>query len=442
METGIITLALFICMIAGLCIGLPIAFVLGAIGCVFTFFLWGPHAMGVIPNLIFGKVMSSFGLLAIPLFILMGAVLQESGMADRLFSAVHVWAGKVRGGLAVAALVVCTLFAAMTGIGGAGTVTMGLIALPAMISRGYNKRMALGAVGAGGALGILIPPSIIMIIYGMICQVSVGRLFAGGILPGLLLVLLFCGYILVRCKLVPEDGPIEENAPERSFKEKLIATAPVIPPVALIIVVLGSIFIGVCTATEGSALGAAGSLLLMVYNRSLNWKTFRAVSLMTLKLTGMVMWIIIGAYCFSTIYMALGADQFIADMITKMPGGYWGVFILIQVLYFIMGCLLDPGAIVMITAPLTMPIIEVMGYDPVWFGVIFVMNMQAAYISPPFGYNLFYLKAIAPPGVVIRDIYIAIIPFILLQLVGLIICSIFPQIVLILPDLIYGVGGG
>ena len=439
MDTGTITVLLFAAMAIGLISGLPISFVLGAIGCVFTFFLWGPHAMGVIPNLIFGKVMMSFGLLAIPLFILMGSVLQESGMADRLFSAVHVWAGKIGGGLAVAAIVVCTIFAAMTGIGGAGTITMGLIALPAMLNRGYNKQMALGAVGAGGALGILIPPSIIMIIYGMICQVSVGRLFAGGLGPGLLLAILFCSYVLIRSKIRPEDGPSEaQGENERTFTEKLRATVPVIPPVVLILVVLGSIFAGICTATEGSAIGAAGSLGLMVYNRSLNWKTFRSVSLQTLKYTGMVMWIIIGAYCFSTIYIALGADEFIRTVIEKMPGGYWGIFILIQLLYLIMGCLLDPGAIVMITAPLTMPIVQAMGYDPVWFGVIFVMNMQVAYISPPFGYNLFYLKAIAPDGVYIKDIYKSILPYVLLQVLGLIICAAFPQIALFLPNLIYG----
>lgn len=439
MDTGTITILLFAAMAVGLISGLPISFVLGAIGCVFTFFLWGPHAMGVIPNLIFGKTMMSFGLLAIPLFILMGSVLQESGMADRLFAAVHVWAGKIGGGLAVAAVIVCTIFAAMTGIGGAGTITMGLIALPAMLKRGYNKRMALGAVGAGGALGILIPPSIIMIIYGMICQVSVGRLFAGGIGPGILLAFLFCLYILIRCKINPQDGPpVPEEEEQLTFNQKVHATLPVIAPLILIVVVLGSIFVGVCTATEGSAVGAAGSLGLMVYNRSLNWKIFRSVSLQTLKYTGMVMWIVIGAYCFSTIYMALGADEFIRTVIDKMPGGYWGMFILIQILYLVMGCLLDPGAIVMITAPLTMPIVDAMGYDPIWFGVIFIMNMQVAYISPPFGYNLFYLKAIAPPGIYIRDIYLAIVPFVIIQIIGLIIVTVFPQIALFIPNLIYG----
>lgn len=439
MDTGIITLLLFGAMIFGLVMGLPISFVLGAIGCVFTFFLWGPHAMGVIPNLIFGKAMSSQGLMAIPLFILMGSVLLESGMADRLFGAVHIWSGKVAGGLTVAAIVVCAIFAAMTGIGGAGTVTMGLIAVPAMLSRGYNARMSLGAVGAGGALGILIPPSIIMIIYGMICQVSVGRLFAGGLGPGILLAALFCAYILIRCKIRPEDGP---SAPagekELTFKEKLRASTPVIPPLILIVVVLGAIFTGVATATEGSAVGAAGSLALMVYNRTLNWKTFKKVSLDTLKYTGMVMWIIIGAYCFSTIYMALGADQFILEVIQGLPGGYWTVLILIQVMYFILGMLLDPGAIVMVTAPLTVPIVDALGYDPVWFAILFVINMQAAYISPPFGYNLFYLKAIAPKGTLMKDIYIAIIPFILVQLLCLALVMIFPQIALWLPNLIYG----
>jgi tripartite ATP-independent transporter DctM subunit len=439
MDAGIVTLLLFALMIFGLVSGLPIGFVLGSVGVVFTFFLWGPHAMGVIPNLIFGKAMMSFSLIAIPLFILMGAVLQESGMADRLFAAVHVWSGKVAGGLTVAAIIVCAIFAAMTGIGGAGTVTMGLIAVPAMLSRGYNKRMSLGAVGAGGALGILIPPSIIMIIYGMICQVSVGRLFAGGLVPGILLALMFCAYILIRCKIHPEDGPpAPTGGRDLTFKEKMHATLPVIPPLVLILVVLGSIFSGVATATEGSAIGAAGSLGLMVYARSLNWKVFRKISLDTLKYTGMVMWIIIGAYCFSTIYMALGADSFILEVIQNIPGGYWGVLIFIQILYFILGMLLDPGAIVMITAPLTIPIVDAMGYDPIWFGILFVINMQAAYISPPFGYNLFYLKAIAPQGTTMKDIYLAIIPFIMVQLLCLAVVMIFPQIALWLPNLIYG----
>ena len=206
MDISTITFLLFACMVLGLISGLPIAFILGSIGVLFTIFLWGPYALGVIPTLIFGKAMMSFGLLAIPLFILMGAALQESGMADRLFSAVHVWGGRINGGLAVAAVIVCTLFAAMTGIGGAGTITMGLIALPAMLSRNYNTRLALGCIGAGGALGILIPPSIVMIIYGMICQVSVGQLFAGGIGPGILLALLYIAYILIACKIKPELG--------------------------------------------------------------------------------------------------------------------------------------------------------------------------------------------------------------------------------------------
>ena len=206
----------------------------------------------------------------------------------------------------------------------------------------------------------------------------------------------------------------------------------------LILVVLGSIFSGVATATEGSAIGAAGSLALMVYNRSLNWNVFKKVSMDTLKYTGMVMWIIIGAYCFSTIYMALGADQFILEVVQKLPGGYWTVLILIQVLYFALGMLLDPGAIVMVTAPLTVPIVSALGYDPVWFATLFVINMQCAYISPPFGYNLFYLKAIAPKGTLMKDIYIAIIPFILVQLLCLALVMIFPQIALWLPNLIYG----
>jgi tripartite ATP-independent transporter DctM subunit len=428
-----------VAMVAGLCLGLPITFVLGFIGVVFTFFLW-PDAMSIIPTLIFGKAMMSFGLMSIPLFVLMGFVLQHSGIADKLFSAFYVWSGKVNGGLAVAAVIVCTLFAAMTGIGGAGTITMGLIAVPAMLSRGYDKKMALGCVGAGGALGILIPPSITMIIYGMICQVSIGRLFAGGIFPGLLLCGLFVTYILIACKINPSLGPAIPDEECLPFKEKLKATKSVVGPLLLIILVLGSIFSGIATPTEGAAVGCASSFILMLVSGKFSWKMFKDISLGTLKLTGMVMWIIIGAYCFSTIYMALGASDFVRSLVSDLPFGYWGVLIIIQIVFFVLGMLLDPSAIVMITAPILMPIVAIMGYDPVWFGVIFIMNMQCAYITPPFGYNLFYLKSIAPEGVRLQDIYASIYPYIILQLIGLAIVTAFPQIALWLPNFIYGGG--
>ncbi len=440
MEPGTITILLTVAMVAGLCSGLPIAFVLGSIGVIFTFFLW-PDAMSVIPTLIFGKAMMSFGLLSVPLFVLMGFILQFSGIADKLFNAFYVWSGRMGGGLAVAAIIVCTLFAAMTGIGGAGTITMGLIALPAMLSRGYDKKLALGGIGAGGALGILIPPSITMIIYGMICQVSIGRLFAGGILPGLLLASLYIGYTLAVCKIDPSKGPGIPEDELLSFKEKILATKAVIGPLLLICTVLGTIFTGVATPTEGAAVGCAGSFILMIASGQFSWKMFRDISLGTLKLTGMVMWIVIGAYCFSTIYMALGASEFISSLVQDLPFGYWGAFFIIQAVFFALGMLLDPSAIVMITAPILTPIVAVMGFDPVWFGIVFIMNMQCAYITPPFGYNLFYLKSIAPEGVMIKDIYMSIIPFIILQLLGLTIVSIFPQIALWLPNLIYGIGG-
>lgn len=438
MDPSTVTVLLLVAMIAGLVSGLPITFVLGSIGVVFTYLLWGPHAMSIIPQLIFGKAMMSFGLLAIPLFVLMGFILQHSGIADKLFTSFYMWGGKMAGGLAVAAIIVCTLFAAMTGIGGTGTVTMGLIALPAMISRNYSKKLALGCIGAGGALGILLPPSIVMIVFGMICQVSVGRLFAGGLLPGLLLAGLFIAYTLILCKIRPEQGPGIPEEEAISLIEKIKATKAVIGPLLLIATVLGSIFLGFATPTEGAAVGAAGSLILMLISGKFTWTAFKDISLGTLRLSGMVMWIIIGAYCFSTIYIALGASAFVSGMIQDLPFGYWGVFIILQVIFFGLGMLLDPSAIVMITAPIIMPIVKTMGYDPVWFGVIFIMNMQAAYLSPPFGYNLFYLKSVAPAGITIKDIYLAIIPFIILQVVGLIIVSIFPQIALWLPNIIYG----
>jgi len=437
MDEGLITLLLFVFLMIGLISGLSITFVLGAIGTLFALFLWGTHSLGVIPSLIFGKAMFSFGLIAIPLFILMGTILQESGMADALFGAIHIWGGRLRGGLAVAAVIVCTLFAAMTGIGGTGTVTMGLIALPAMVRRQYDKKLALGCIAAAGALGILIPPSIIMIIYGMICQVSIGRLYAGGIFPGLVLSALYITYILVLCKMKPEAGPILVSERKITWKDKVKSTKSIIPSLILILAVLGSIFSGICTATEGSAIGAAGSIVCMAIYGGLRWQPFKRASLMTLRLSAMVMWIIFGAYAFATVYTALGAPDFIQKVVKAMPIGYWGLFFLIQAMYFILGCLLDPGAIVMITAPITMAIVATIGYDEIWFGVIFVMNMQMAYISPPFGYNLFYIKSISPETPM-KDVYRAIVPFIILQAIGLTIVATFPQIALWLPNLLFG----
>ena len=439
MDVSTITLLLFLCMIIGLFTGIPIAFLLGSIGTIFAYFFWGPQTLSIIPSVIFGKVMMSFGLVAIPLFVLMGAILQESKIAEKLFLTFHMWSGRIGGGLAVAAVVVCTIFAAMTGIGGAGTITMGLIALPAMLLKKYNPRLALGSIGAGGALGIIIPPSIVMIVYGMICQVSVGRLFAAGIGPGFLLACLYVIYILILCNFIrPEHGPSTKIEDRITFKEKLSKSWSVVPPLFLILAVLGSIFWGIATPTEGAAIGAAGSLIFWIATKKASWKGFKEISRTTVSLSGMVMWIILGAYCFATIYTALGAPRLITSFVSDLPFGYWGVFILIQILFFVLGLVLDPGAIVMITAPIVLPIVRTMGYDPVWFGIIFIMNMQMAYISPPFGYNLFYLRSIAPSGIYIRDIYVAIVPFLFLQMLGLVIVCIFPEIALWLPRLIFG----
>jgi tripartite ATP-independent transporter DctM subunit len=437
MDESLVTLLLFVFLMIGLISGLSVSFVLGAIGVLFAVFLWGPHSLGVIPSLIFGKGMLSFGLIAIPLFILMGAILQESGMADGLFAAIHYWGGRLRGGLAVAAVIVCTLFAAMTGIGGTGTVTMGLIALPAMLSRKYDRKLALGSIAAAGALGILIPPSIIMIIYGMICQVSIGKMYAGGILPGLLLSILYISYILIRCKINPEMGPVLEGVKKITWGQKLRATRNIIPALVLILAVLGSIFSGVCTPTEGSAIGAIGSLVCMAFYGGVKWEAFKRASLTAVRLSAMVMWIIFGAYAFATVYTALGAPDFIQSVVKAMPIGYWGIFAMIQAMYFILGMLLDPGAIVMITAPITMSVCAAIGFDEIWFGVIFVMNMQMAYISPPFGYNLFYIKSISP-DTPIREVYQAIIPFLILQAIGLVVVCIFPEMVLWPSNLLFG----
>lgn len=438
MDIGLITVLLFVCLLIGLMTGLPITFVLGSIGILFSFLVLGPQFLFVFPSLIYGKVMLSFALIAVPLFIMMGVLLQESGIAERLFNAIHLWMGRLRGGLAAGTVVICTLFAAMAGIGGAATVTMGLVALPAMLSRNYDKKLALGCIGAGGALGILIPPSVVMIIYGMITMTSIGKLFAGGVFPGLLLSSLFILYIIILSYLKPEVAPSIQSKEKITWKMKFFSLKDIFPVGFLIAAVLGSIFGGLCTPSEGAAIGVLGAVILTFIYRGPNLQLLKQATYTTIRIGGMVMWIIIGAYCFATTFTALGGAAYVRELILAVPLGYWGVFIVIQIIYFVLGMLLDPGAIVMITAPVTIPIILTMGYDPVWFGIIFIMNMQMSYITPPFGYNLFYLKGVAPEGVVISDIYLGIIPFVFLQAIGLVIVTIFPQIAMFLPNLVFG----
>jgi len=437
------TAILFGSMFFVLITGLPVVFVLGGLATLFTILIYGFNAT-------IGIYMSTWStfttqmLLAVPLFLLMASVLQYSGIADDAYDMFHKWMAGLNGGLAIGTVVVCLIFAALTGTSGAATVSMGLIAIPSMIKRGYNKHMVVGTVAAGGVIGIIVPPSIIMILYALIAHVPIGKMFMGGICPGTSGAVLFCIYIGIRCRLNPKNGPalpVEERA---SWREKLISLKALILPIALIIGVLGSIWCGVATPTEAAAVGAFGAFICAAIHGRLDWALIKSTTQQTLRLTSMVFWILAGATAFSNLYTQLGARGMIENLVAGLDVSPWTILILMQASLFILGSVVDDYAIVMLAGPIYVPIITMLGFDPLWFGVLFILNMSQAYLTPPYGFNLFYLRALTPfikeqSGVELTmgDLYRAVVPFVLLKLLNLIIVMSFPMIVTWLPTMIF-----
>ena len=436
MDPGLVTIIIFSSAILLVFSGLGIAFALGASALIVGYFLWGWQAFPMIYTSA-QSVMTSFLLVAVICFVFMAMVLETSGIAEDLFQAMHGWLGSIAGGLAVGTIVICTLFAAMSGISATATMTMGLIALPAMRKRGYSKSMAVGPIAAGGALGVLIPPSILMIIYGLLAEVSIGQLFMGGFLAGLMLSALFITYIIIRSRLQPNQAPPLPVEDRLTFKEKIVMTRGLILPILIIIAVLGSIFAGIATPTEASAVGAAGAVISALIHRKFTFRRMGKAGLEAMRLTSAVLWLIIGAKAFAVIYAAIGGKAVVLGLMTPFLETPFVLLIMFQVLFFVLGCIMEPGAIIVIFSPIFVPLVEAAGFDPVWFGVLFVVNMQMGFLTPPFGYNLFYLRAVAPPDISITDIYKSILPYVLIQAVGLILCIAFPQIILWLPTLIF-----
>lgn len=436
MSVELITLLMFSSMLLLILTGLPIAFALGGISMIFVALLWGPEAIKMATYAAI-DVQGMYVLVCIPCFVFTGIILQRAGIADDMFDTMRKWAGGLKGGLAVGVIIICAIFAAMVGISGAATVAMGIIALPAMLARGYDKELALGTIQAGGALGILIPPSITFAFYGVIARQSVGQLFAAGLFPGLLLAFLFILYIVIRCRFQPHLGPglpLEERA---SWKEKFISLRGLVLPIALVFLIMGLILLGVTTPTEASGVGGVGAIVVAIIHKRFNWDMLRGALLGTLKLTGMVAWILMAAMCFGKIYAGLGAVEVLDNMLRAVGLGAWGTLILMQLSWVIMGCFLDDFAVLVICAPLYIPIVAGLGFDLVWFGVLYVINTQMCYLTPPYGINLFYMKGIAPKGITMMDIYKSIIPYVGLQALGLAIVMIFPQIALWLPAVLF-----
>ena len=427
----------FGCLFIALGLGIPIAISLGGLSALLVWIFWGSNALSMMVLKAYGLA-SSFELLAVPLFVFMANMLERSGIAEGLYDAMSKFAGRTPGGLAAGTVAICVIFAAMAGISGAATVSMGILALPAMMSRGYDTKLALGSVAAGGSLGILIPPSVTMIIYGIIAQVSIGKLYAGGLLPGLLLAGIFLAYILVRSRMHPSLAPPIPIEQQAARPEKLRALRALVLPIGLVAAVLGSILGGIASVTEAAAVGAVGSIVATILNRGVEWRMFHEAAVNTLMVSLMVFWIIIGASAFASLYTAMGAASLIKGMVLGLEVNRYVILAAMVAVLLIMGMVIETTGIIMIAVPVMTPIIVSLGFDPVWFGVLFIINMEIGFLTPPFGYNLFYLKGVAPKSVKLAEIYVSIIPFVLLMLAGLAICIAFPGIITWLPSILFG----
>ncbi|MBU4275571.1 MAG: TRAP transporter large permease subunit [Proteobacteria bacterium] len=432
METWLLTLIVFSSLVVLLAIGIPIAFAMLAIAAVGIILTWGPQGLLVLFNTAYAEG-TSYLLLAVPLFIFMANILKFSGLADKLYEVVYRWMGGLRGGLAMGTVVICAIFAAMAGISSVATISMGLIALPSMLQRNYNKVMAVGCINAGGALGILIPPSILMILYGNMAEVSIGRLFAGGMLPGILLAAIFVLYIGIRCFFQKDLGPAVTE--KYNWRDKFRSLKGVILPVSLVVLVLGVIYSGVATPTEAAGVGAGGAVVTALIHRQLTWARMWQALKDTLSLTVMVFWIIIGAVSFTTFLAYAGIQDMLQEAIMSMEINRWIILIAIQLVFFVLGMFLDPAGIILLTTPIFVPIINQLGFDPLWFGVLFIINMEMAYITPPFGFNLFILKSVVPPQITMADIYRSVGPFVLLQALCLAMVMLWPEIATWLPSI-------
>ncbi len=446
MNIELMTIVMFLTLIVVIASGLPLAFCLAGVAALFGLIDNGFNVMALFDmfaNNIWG-LMDNYVLVAIPLFILMAQLLDRSKVAEALFEALYIVLGSVKGGLGLAVVVVCTVFAATTGIIGASVVAMGLLATPALMSKGYQKELSAGIICSAGTLGILIPPSIMLVIYGGLTgmkETSVGNLFAGAILPGLILASLYFLYIFIRCNINPQLGPpiSKEEAGKWSVAQKWGMTLKsLIPPLALILAVMGTILAGIATPTEAAGLGALGALLLALFNRKLNWPVLRDSAFATMKTTAMVMMLFTGGTFFSTVFLGMGGGDVVADLMIGSGLNRWVVLAIMMFIVFMMGMFIDWAAILLITVPVFMPIAMELGFDPLWFSLLMCINLQTSFVTPPFGYALFYFAGVAPPEYTMMHIYRGIIPFVILQLTGLIIMVVFPGLITWLPSIFFG----
>ncbi|MCB1752715.1 MAG: TRAP transporter large permease subunit [Gammaproteobacteria bacterium] len=420
------TLLMFALLLGLLLTGMPLAFVTLLVALIFALGWFGPNAVPLITSRVYSFV-SSFVFVSVPMFVLMAALLDRSGIARDLFDAMKLIGGRLRGAVAVQTIFVAVVLAAMSGIIGGEVVLLGLLALPQMLRMGYNRNLAIGVICAGGSLGTMVPPSIVLIIYGLTANTSIGELFTSAFVPGFMLASFYVIYVLARCYITPEVAP--DPSPEAvPSGEKLRLLKGIVLPIMVVIFVLGSIYGGIASVTEASAVGVLGVLLSTIVRREFNLPMLKGAVLQTLATCGMIVWIGIGASALVGVFNLMGGIKFVSALITGISDNPTIIILFMMLILFVLGMFLDWVGIALLTMPIFVPIIKSLGYDPVWFGVLFAMNMQISFLSPPFGPAAFYLKSVAPPDISLGDIFRSMLPFIAIQIfsVGLLIA--FPGI--------------
>lgn len=434
MSVELITLLMLASLIGVVLLGFPIGFSLAGIATIFGILFIGPQVANVFMLRLF-VVFADYILIAIPLFVFMGIVIERSGIATRLYDTMYVLLGKLRGGLAIATVLTCTIFAAATGVVGATVVTMGIMSLPAMMKYNYSKPLACGSICAGGALGILIPPSILILVYAPVANVSVGALLIGAFVPGLVLASLYVLYIAIVCFIKPEMGPAiaPSEIKVTLFQKMRMFLTSVFPVCLLILSILGSIFFGLAAPTEAAAIGAFAAVIMAAFYKAVSLGVLKEAAIRTMTTSAMVYMVVIGASFFTSVFMRLGCGQVVESLVLGLPFGRWGILICMWAIIIVMGCFLDWIGIVMIVVPLFTPIANTLGFDPIWFAIMNIVVLQTSFLTPPFAYTIFYLKGIAPEEVTLSHIYQGVIPFLLLMLVAVLLFSLFPSIIMFAP---------
>lgn len=436
MVASIIVFSLLIFIFSGV----PVAFVLTGLSAVLMLVFMGPNGLYMVVGSAFSQISTEI-FISIPLFVLMAVVFQQSGIAAQLYRTMHMWMGSLHGGLAIGTVIICAIIGALSGVGATGTITMGLIALPEMLKKGYNRQMSIGAITAGGALGGIIPPSVLMIVVGGYAQLSVGRLFLGGVIPGLLIAGGWCAYIAIRCGVNNSNGPALPKHEQGLLKEKLVAVTYVILPILMIVFLMGGIYMGVFTPTEAAGFGALSAFGIAAAQKQLSIaKIFESLR-SSVRVTCMIMWLLIGGGCYSALITCTGTSMLVSDVLAQLPFGVSGIILVMLLITFLLGMVIDGIAICMICIPIFVPVMIKLGIEPLWFMLMFVITSVAGFITPPFGVNLFYMKGIVSGNentqdVTMAEIYRGTLPYIYIMVFCILICFFWPAILTYLPSMI------